>query len=395
MYDYSNIYEPAEDSFLLTQTVLEYLIKLNKNNLNICEIGVGSGYVISNIAKINKENSYFGVDINPDAIKTTKQRFQEIKQKINLKQGSFFEPFLDKKFDLIFFNTPYLPVEDGEKFEDLTLKDKAIYGGKKGYEVIFDFLYRLNDNLDNDGVCFMLFSSYSNLKKIQRELDKLAFKFELVKEESHFFESLYILKIEKKQILKDFSNNNIKNIKYFSAGKHSKVYQGYFEENQVIIKLGEENVILKEALFLDKLKDKNYVPKFYLKGKNFIVLEKLEGLLPKDIFLNLQKEEILDFLQKCLDICFDLDKNLIQKFELTNPYKHIFYTNRLDVKFIDFERSIFCDNPKNSRQFLQFIVRNQKNLKLKNINLDVVKIRNLQKSLKTNLEKININELIY
>lgn len=102
-------------------------------DLDICEVGVGSGFVISNLAKLYPKNNYFGSDINSSAIDLTLSEFNLIDEvSIDLREGNLLDVFdKDKKFDLIFFNTPYLPCEDGESFEDLSLKDKAIYGGKK------------------------------------------------------------------------------------------------------------------------------------------------------------------------------------------------------------------------------------------------------------------------
>ena len=159
----SDFYEPCEDSELLLRNAINVIEKMqNKENLKICEVGVGSGYVISNIAKkFKKKHEYFGCDINVEAIVSTLSMFKEIKQKINFKECDLLESF-DEEFDLILFNTPYLPLEEGEKYEDLNLIDKAIYGGKNGYEIIEKFILQVGKNLQFNSKVVMVFSSLSN-----------------------------------------------------------------------------------------------------------------------------------------------------------------------------------------------------------------------------------------
>lgn len=387
------IYEPQEDSFMFLY-FLQSFFKNQSKELKICEVGVGSGYLISNIAGNFSNFKYYGSDINEFAVKITKQKLKEKNILGKIELGNLFEKFNDLKFDVIFFNTPYLPLEDKEKLEDLEILDRAIYGGKKGYETIFEFIDKLNDKLENSGIAFILFSSYSHLDKICNKLDLNNFKFKIEVKKDFFFESLYILRIEKNDILKQLSSFNLENISYLTSGKHSKVYLADYKDKQVIIKYAQKNVIQKEKLFLDKLSKKKYIPKIYFSDENFIVLEKINGFIPKEVFINLPKSDILFFLNSCLEICFDLDQELIQKFELTNPYKHIFYLDNLEVKFIDFERSIFSENPKNTRQFLQFILRNQRLLEKKEILLNTKKIREYQILLKTKKIKIDIYDLI-
>ncbi len=389
---FEKIYEPQEDSSLLLKHSIEQIKLLDKSNLNICEVGVGSGFVISNIAKQYNNNNYFGTDINPDAIKYTKQQFKKIEQTITIKQTNILQN-IKPKFDLILFNTPYLPCEDEDNYEELTLKDKAIYGGKYGYEVIEQFIYQINDKLQDNGAVLMLYSSQSNHEYITKLLEQNFFEHEILEEETIFFETLYILKITKSKILKNITKNNITNIKYLSSGKHSIVLEGLYKNKPVIIKIGKEQHLQKEAAFTKKLQTENFAPKLYFIQKNFVIREKFEGAQLKDWILTSKKKETLEVLQKIIDITQRLDKLEINKFEMTNPYKHIFIEKDNHIKFIDFERCIFTPNPKNTTQFLQYIRRQTNILKQKGIEIDENKIMEISKKYKQHNFKVNIKDL--
>lgn len=390
----SNFYEPAEDTFLL-YNILKDVLKENSNTkLNICEIGVGSGYILSNLSKKFENNNYFGSDINEDAIKVTTKNLGN--SKIILKNEAFFQGFNNQKFDLIYFNTPYLPCEDNEKFDDLQLIDKAIYGGKYGYEVIEEFILNINDNLSNEGRVYMLYSSLSKPEIIENILKKNLFEFEEVKRESHLFEELIISKITKSNLLKELSSKNINNLKYLASGKHSIVLEGNFEKKEkIIIKIGLEQHLDKEAYFLEKLKNEDFLGHLITKGKGYVVKEKANGLLIGEFILNEKnRNNILKVLNNILIGCFRLDELKINKFEMTNPYKHIFVEDNFKIKMIDFERSTFNENPKNITQVLQYFLRQNENLIKKGININSGKVYEISKKYKKDWKKFEIIDIL-
>ncbi|MFW5704588.1 MAG: HemK2/MTQ2 family protein methyltransferase [Nanoarchaeota archaeon] len=353
MLKYAEIYAPAEDSQLLLDSLKEFLDE--KENLKVLEVGVGSGYISLNLAKQFK-NKYFATDINPKAIEVTKENFEKENLKINLKQGNFTQPFKEEKFDLIFFNTPYLPCETGEKFEDLTLKDKAIYGGKRGCETTCDFIFQINDSLEENGVVFLLYSSLSSPKDIEQQLKRQGFEFKIVNTKAVFFEDLIVIKAWKSEILKKISKH-ANQICYLEKGKHSINFKANYKGKTVVIKTGKPQHIDVEAHFLKKLEKENFAPKLYYKKDGFVIREFFEGEQIKDWIKKASKEELIEVFQKVCDICFRLDELGINKDEMTNPYKHIFIEKNGEVKMIDYERCLFSDNPKNLTQFLEYLKR--------------------------------------
>ena len=76
------IYQPAEDSFLLAECAKNFLdiSKINKKEIKVLDMGSGSGIQSSNL--INQgipEKNLVLVDINPNAVSFLKKKFSKSK----------------------------------------------------------------------------------------------------------------------------------------------------------------------------------------------------------------------------------------------------------------------------------------------------------------------------
>ena len=162
------IYMPEEDSFLLAKFVREYA------KGKVLDIGCGSGILME--VALEKTKDVIGVDIDKEAVEYCK------KKKLNVSYSDLFEN-VKEKFDLIVFNPPYLPEDE--------IKDKDLIGGKHGYELIEKFFNEVDKFLNKNGKILILFSSLTNKNKVD-EIIKKKFKFKLLKEESYFFEKLFV-----------------------------------------------------------------------------------------------------------------------------------------------------------------------------------------------------------
>lgn len=172
------IYEPEEDTFLLSKILEKKLIKLIKKNPNIIllEIGSGSGFNLETAFNkgIKKEN-IFCCDINPEAIKHCK------KLGFNCIKSNLFENFKNKKFDIIIFNPPYLP-EDKREPEESKL---ATTSGEHGSDIINIFLQKAKIHLKENGKIFLITSSLTKKINWQKHTRKK------VGNKKLFFEELY------------------------------------------------------------------------------------------------------------------------------------------------------------------------------------------------------------
>lgn len=104
---------PRGDTEVLVEKALDKL-KLLSSPL-VLDIGAGSGVIGISIALEKPSSNVYGVDINPKAIELSIENATRLKAKnISFEIGDLFEPFKDKRFDMVISNPPYIPFEDKE-----------------------------------------------------------------------------------------------------------------------------------------------------------------------------------------------------------------------------------------------------------------------------------------
>ncbi|XP_068620413.1 methyltransferase N6AMT1-like [Battus philenor] len=153
--DFDFVYEPSEDSFLLIDALendLEYL--KNKNPIFCLEVGSGSGVIITALGMAFPNAICFSTDINIKACMMTKSTAtynKVIVETINMDLGSCF---IEKKFDLIVFNPPYVVTESKEcGGHDITA---SWAGGVKGREITDRLLPMIPKILTSTGTFYLL-----------------------------------------------------------------------------------------------------------------------------------------------------------------------------------------------------------------------------------------------
>jgi release factor glutamine methyltransferase len=156
-------------------------------------MGTGSGLLAILAAK--QGTDVVAVDINPYAVQCAKQNAQRngVGGKVALLQGDLFAPLRETaKFDLILFNSPYLPSEHGE---DKTWLALAWAGGATGRQVIDRFIIDAPRYLEKAGKILFMQSNLAGVEETQEKFKTAEMTTEVVASlELPFFETLILLR---------------------------------------------------------------------------------------------------------------------------------------------------------------------------------------------------------
>ena len=179
-----NVYVPAEDSYLLADS-----LEISEGQ-SVLEIGTGSGIVAMYASRLTDNITV--TDINFDACELARKNFKANGiEGIEILFGNLFEPVGNRKFDVILFNTPYLPTKDGDVIDD-TL-NYAFDGGLNGRKVIDMFLDEVRNHLNDGGIVQMIQSSLSGNEETLDRFDAMGFISEIKASEHFFFEDITLI----------------------------------------------------------------------------------------------------------------------------------------------------------------------------------------------------------
>ena len=163
-----------------TELLIDQALKLtkNKNNLNLLDIGVGSGCILLSILKEKKNFYGTGIDISKKCLNISKINAKNLKLETRIK---FYKTDVDKfsfgKYDLIISNPPYI-----NKF-DLKYLDKdvarfepriALDGGLDGLSEIRKVIKKSSELIKKNGK-FILEIGFDQKNKVINLLKKEGF----------------------------------------------------------------------------------------------------------------------------------------------------------------------------------------------------------------------------
>ncbi|MEM2098521.1 MAG: class I SAM-dependent methyltransferase [Candidatus Bathyarchaeia archaeon] len=182
-----NVYEPAEDSFLFAEH-----LDVQEHD-RVLDMGTGCG--ILGIIAAKKAYEVVAIDINLSAIRCTIQnaKLNNVHNKMIFIQGDLFTALRDnEKFDLIFFNAPYLPTEETEGKSWI---ERAWSGGLTGRQVIDHFISKAPMHLKPSGQIFLLQSTLADVAETVFKFKNYGLDSCIVAEyPASFFETITLIK---------------------------------------------------------------------------------------------------------------------------------------------------------------------------------------------------------
>ncbi|NLE03808.1 MAG: methyltransferase [Crenarchaeota archaeon] len=190
---FPDVYLPAEDSFFFAEK-----LSLLDNFASVLDMGTGSGILAIVAAK--KSRNVVAIDLNPFAIRCANNNAKKngVNDKIQCFQGDLFSALNENvTFDLILFNSPYLPSEESETNFWL---GRSWAGGINGRNVIDKFILNVSSYLKKTGQILLLQSTLSNVDQTMEIFSTKGFEAQIL--DSYplaFFEKLVLIKAQHSQ----------------------------------------------------------------------------------------------------------------------------------------------------------------------------------------------------
>lgn len=180
----ANVYEPAEDSYLLLDCFEQEAPALGRRTCPIvCEIGAGSGIVTTFLQQnVFPSALFLATDISPAACGAVKATLAE-----NNRLGAFLAADTIRTsltlglrrnvVDVLLFNPPYVPAESVPEMphasDDDSWLDLALLGGSDGMVVTWQVLLALDDILAPGGTAYILFCARNNPLAVSQRMQAL------------------------------------------------------------------------------------------------------------------------------------------------------------------------------------------------------------------------------
>lgn len=177
-----NVYDPAEDSYLLADAAVEHA----EDGMRVLEIGTGTGFV-SAVIQANRKVKLIATEINPYAAACAHSNGIEV-----IRTDMFAGIRKEEKFDLIIFNPPYLPTSEDEKVPGWL--NYAFDGGIDGRVPIRRFLEQACSYLAAEGAILMLISSLTGIEEVREQIQMQGLRMDTIASVKCSFEELVVVK---------------------------------------------------------------------------------------------------------------------------------------------------------------------------------------------------------
>lgn len=198
---YMDVYEPAEDTYLMMDALKEDLKLLQRPEMRFptcLEIGTGTGVLITYLAKLLGHGVYYATDINPHAAHLARQTLLQNKIVGDVVLTDLVSGLCDRlhqMVDVVIFNPPYVPTPPEEMKGDGI--SRAWAGGERGREVLDRILPQFKKIVRPSGLVYLVILKANDPKEIVTLMNKEGFDANQILERKAGREQLYIYRFQK------------------------------------------------------------------------------------------------------------------------------------------------------------------------------------------------------
>lgn len=140
-----------------TEVLVEYLIDyIGESQVEVLDIGFGSGAIGLSLAHYCKGVKVTGVDISEKAIEIANRNIEKFGlRNVKLKKGNLFDSIEKKDFHIIVSNPPYIPIHELEELEKQVREFEpliALDGGEDGLDFYRTITKKSKQHLEKNGM---------------------------------------------------------------------------------------------------------------------------------------------------------------------------------------------------------------------------------------------------
>ncbi|PIK53053.1 putative hemK methyltransferase family member 2-like [Apostichopus japonicus] len=199
--DFQDVYEPAEDSFLLLDALEQEAESLNSLRPLICvEVGCGSGIVITFLKKLlSSQCVCLAVDSNHKATSSTVKTADQNKAQVEAVTSDLLgnlQPRIEGKIDVLVFNPPYV-VTPPEEVRCPGLPSSWA-GGVNGRQVTDRLLSDVHRLLSPSGVFYLITIRENKPDEIRQMLKDRGLESTVIIERKAGPERLNVIKFQRR-----------------------------------------------------------------------------------------------------------------------------------------------------------------------------------------------------
>lgn len=150
---------PRPDTEILVEKIIDMAKDIDKESIDILDIGTGSGAITLSLAYYIKNSNLYSIDISSEALEIARKNRDNLGlcdrvEFINTNILDGFN-FLDKKIDIIVSNPPYIPTIEIEKLQkEVSMYEPklALDGGEDGLKFYRYITKEGKNHLTDEGI---------------------------------------------------------------------------------------------------------------------------------------------------------------------------------------------------------------------------------------------------
>jgi release factor glutamine methyltransferase len=157
-----------ETEELVANTLYYYDEFFDGKEVDVVDVGTGSGCLAIALAKEESKMSLTATDISVEALDLAKENALNLEAKVDFIQGDMLKPLFGKKFDILVSNPPYIP--NKEEVDSIIYDNEphiALFGGEDGLDFYRQILKDANQILKEKAM-IAFEHAYDKMEELQK-----------------------------------------------------------------------------------------------------------------------------------------------------------------------------------------------------------------------------------